>query len=151
MKSIRCSITLCLLVMSLCGPRIGNSEAAQKEPGRKKETTTMDRLPEPKIEQIRRIRTAKDWPNPIVVVNSDSFYLILYVDGRQVQEELGLADLERKLMALGIERWSLGRVVAVQENGLRSPGEDEKIFLKCEEVKRMLEQHKIMVELWPSA
>ena len=29
--------------------------------------------------------------------------------------------------AIGLERWPLGRVVAVQENAIRSTGDDEKI------------------------
>jgi hypothetical protein len=102
------------------------------------------------MEEIRRIRTAEDWPNPIVVVNSDSFYMIMFVDGERVQEELNLADLEKTLKELKLDRWPLGRVVAVQENGLRNPGDNEKISEKAKEVKQMLELHEVLIELWPS-
>jgi hypothetical protein len=101
------------------------------------------------MEEIR-VRTRKNWPNPFVVVNSDNFDLILYVDGRRIDKELSLSDLEKALMSLGLERWPLGRVVAVAENGLRSPGDNKKISEKCEQVKKMLEMHKVMIELWPS-
>jgi hypothetical protein len=110
---------------------------------------TLEHIPEPKMEEIRRIRRV-DWPNPIVVVNSDSFYLIMFVHGERVQEELNLADLEKTLMELKLDRWPLGRVVVVQENGLRNPGENEKISAKAKEVKQMLELHRVMIELWPS-
>jgi hypothetical protein len=102
------------------------------------------------MEEIRRIRTAADWPNPIVIVNSDSFYLLLFVDGQRVQEESNLADLEKRLNELELDRWTLGRVVAVQENGLRSPGDNEQISERAKEVKQMLELHNVLIELWPS-
>ena len=88
--------------------------------------------------------------NPIILVNSDDFYLIQHADGRGVQEQLHLSDLEKALIELGPDRWPLGRVVAVQENGLTNPGDNEKISTRCEEVKHMLELHKVMIELWPS-
>ena len=151
MKLIRPSMMMCcLLVFFVCPSRVLTLETAQNQKTSKKDTNTLDSIPAPKMEEIRRIRTAEDWPNPIVVVNSDSFYLILQVDGRRVQEELNLADLEKTLTGLKHDRWPLGRVVAVQENGLRSPGDNEKISEKSKEIKHMLELHKVMIELWPS-
>ena len=63
---------------------------------------------------------------------------------------MNLAALEKTLTELKLDRWPLGRVVAVEENGLRSPGDNEKISEKSKEVKHMLKFHKVMIELWPS-
>ena len=101
------------------------------------------------MEEIRRIGR-ENWPNPIVIVNANTFYLILGFNGERVEEELNLADLEKMLKELKLDRWLLGRVVVVEENGLRSPGDNEKISEKAKEVKQMLELHKVMIELWPS-
>ena len=151
MKLIRHSMMMCcLLVFFVCTTRVLTAGNVQNQKTSKEDTNTLEGIPEPKMEEIRRIRTAEDWPNPIVVVNADSFYLIMFVDGERVQEELDLANLERKLKELTLDRWSLGRVVAVEENGLRSPGDNEKICEKAKEVKQMLELHKVIIELWPS-
>jgi hypothetical protein len=151
MTPIRRSIMMCcLVVFFIAWTHVMTPGTAQNRKTSKKDTNAFERIPDPKVDKIRRIRTAKDWPNPIVLVNSDSFYLILHVDGGRVQEELNLADLENTLKDLKLDRWPLGRVVAVQENGLRSPGDNEKISEKAKEVKQMLELHKVMIELWPS-
>jgi hypothetical protein len=151
MKPIRRSMLMCcLLVFFVCTTHVLTSGNAQNQKTSRKDPNTLERIPAPKMVEIRRIRTAEDWPNPIVVVNADSFYMIMFVDRERVQEELNLADLEKRLKELKLDRWPLGRVVAVQENGLRNPGDNEKISEKAKEVKQMLELHKVMIELWPS-
>ena len=151
MKLIPHSMMMCcLLVFFVCTTHFLTAVNAQNQNTAKKDTNTLESIPEPKMEEIRRTRTAEDWPNPIVLVNSDSFYLVLLVEGKRVQAELDLANLEKKLKELKLDRWPLGRVVAVEENGLRSPGDNEKISEKAKEVKQMLELHKVMIELWPS-
>jgi hypothetical protein len=140
----------CLLVFFVCTTHVLTAVNAQNQNTAKKDTNTLESIPEPKMEEIRRTRTAEDWPNPIVLVNSDSFYLVLQVEGKRVQAELDLANLEKKLKELKLDRWPLGRVVAVEENGLRNPGDNEKISEKAKEVKQMLELNKVMIELWPS-
>jgi hypothetical protein len=151
MKLICRSLMICcLLVFFVCTTRVLSSGNAQNQKTPKKDTKTLERIPDPKIDEIRRIRSAEDWPNPIVIVNAESVYLIMYIDGRRFQEELNLAGLEKALIELKLDRWSLGRVVAVEENGLRSPGENEKISEYAQKVIRLLESHKVMVERWPS-
>jgi hypothetical protein len=96
MKLIRRSMIMCcLLVFLVCTTHVLTSGNAENQKTSKKNTNTLERIPDPKMEEIRRIRR-EDWPNPIVIVNADSFYLILRVDGRR-REELNLADLEKTL------------------------------------------------------
>ena len=152
MKLIRRSLMMCcLLVFFVCATHVLTRGTARHQKTLKKDINTLEHIPDPKMEDIRRIRRGDDWPNPIVVVNAASFYLIMFVDGERVQEELNLADLEKTLSELKLDRWPLGRVVAVQENSLRNLGEDEKISEKAKEVKQMLKLHKAMIELWPSS
>jgi hypothetical protein len=142
-------MTCSLLVVFASMTHVLVSATARSQSDSKNRADGFDHIPDPKMEEIR-VRTRKNWPNPFVVVNSDNFDLILYVDGRRIDKELSLSDLEKALMSLGLERWPLGRVVAVAENGLRSPDDNKKISEKCEQVKKMLEMHKVMIELWPS-
>jgi hypothetical protein len=146
---IRSMMTCCVLFFFICASHGLPSGNAQNQKTSKQATNTLEPIPDPKMEEIRRI-SRENWPNPIVIVNADSFYLILGFNGERVREELNLADLEKKLKELKLDRWLLGRVVAVEENGLRSPGDNEKIAEKAKEVKQMLESHKVMIELWPS-
>jgi hypothetical protein len=148
MKPARCSIVM-LLVFLICMMHRPPSGKAQNQKVAPKDTNTLEQVPDPKVEEIHRIQRT-EWPNPSIIVNAVSFYLILQVDGRRVDEELKLTELEKRLMELPIDRWPLGRVVAVQENGLRSPGDNEKISDKTKELKHMLELDKVMIELWPS-
>lgn len=141
---------MCLLsVFLVCTTAVLTSRSAQNQKKSKRDANALNHVPDPKVEEIRLTNRA-DWPNPIVIVNADSFYLILGLDGQRVQEELNLTDLEKRLKELKLDRWPLGRVIAVQENSLRSPGENEKISEKAKEVKQMLELHKVMIELWPA-
>jgi hypothetical protein len=140
----------CVLSASICSARLIHSQVALGQADSKKETHILDSVPEPKDEKIRKIRTAEDWHNPYVMVYRDSFELILH-DRPRTPEKLRLAELEKSLLDLPLERWPLGRVVAVQEIAIRSVGDDEKIAKNIEALKRMLQSHKVRVDLWPTA
>ena len=107
-------------------------------------------LPDPNDEAIQQITDATDWHNPYVIVNRSDYELILR-DEPRASTGLSLAELEAKLMSLPVDQWPLGRVVAVQENGVRSPGDDELIDNSLQALKRMLETHKVRADLWPTA
>lgn len=47
--------------------------------------------------------------------------------------------------------WPYGLVVAVQENGVRAPGDGVRIERNKEELLRILEKAGVKVDLWPSA
>jgi len=90
------------------------------------DTTVIDSLPAPNDKEISKIRTANQWHNPYVFVDSDGYELVLH-DQPRGQKLLTLDELEQSLLRLPLQRWPLGRVVAVQEAGLRSPGDSHKI------------------------
>lgn len=143
-------IGCCVLLASICGARLIHSRVAPSQADSKKQTPVLDSVPEPKDEEIRKIRTAEDWHNPYVMIYRDSFELILH-DRPRTPERLLLAELEKSLLDLPLTRWPLGRVVAVQEIAIRSAGDDEKIAKNIQALKRMLRSHKVRVDLWPTA
>lgn len=112
------------------------------------DTKVIDSLPPPNDEEIRKIQTGNQWHNPYVIVCSDGYELILYDQPRA--RGLSLDELEKTLLRMPRERWPLGKVVAVQEIGLRSPGDDTKIAFNLKVVMRMLGSHKVRVDRWPS-
>jgi hypothetical protein len=112
-----------------------------------KKHNNLDKVPKPKDAEIRRIQTAKEWPNPYIIIYSDGFELVLGHGGDSIKRA-HLLEIEEVLLSLPLRRWPLGRVVAVTESGLRNPGEN---FDDVREgVQRMLEARKVRVELWPS-
>jgi hypothetical protein len=56
----------------------------------------------------------------------------------------------RYLEKLPSTAWPYGLVPAVQENGLRNPGDDAPIKRNREKLVRLLEKAGIKVDLWPS-
>jgi hypothetical protein len=114
------------------------------------DTRVIDSLPAPNDKEISKMRTASQWHNPFVMVNGDGYELIVH-DQPRGQKLLTLDELEQALLKLPIEGWPLGRVVAVQENGLRPPGDGPKIAANVEMLKRMFESHKLRADqIWPS-
>jgi hypothetical protein len=140
----------CVLSASICSARLIDSQVALGQADSKNQTHVLDSVPEPNDEEIRKIRTAEDWHNPYVMVYRDNFELIL-PDRARTPERLLLAELEKSLLDLPVTRWPVGRVVAVQEIAIRSAGDDEKIAKNIRALKRMLQAHKVRVDLWPTA
>jgi hypothetical protein len=126
------------------------SQNQDSKAGASEKPAVLESLPEPDQNEIRQIRIAEDWHNPFVVVCRDGYELILR--GRpRTAERLSLGDLEKTLLTLPFEQWPLGRIISIQENAVRSKGDDERIEENLEALKRILELHKMRAKLWPSA
>jgi len=113
------------------------------------DTRVIDSLPAPNDDVIRQIRAADEWHNPFIIVHRDGYAAVLHHQPRS-QQSLTLEELEQSLLQLPLERWPLGKVIAVSESGLRSPGDDEKIAANLKSLKRMLKSHKLRIDQWPS-
>ena len=60
--------------------------------------------------------------------------------------------MREALIQLPVTAWPLGRIVAVQETGIRSGHQDNQaIESKRNELRQMLESLEIAVNWWPSA
>jgi hypothetical protein len=150
MRVNRLSILVCcVLSVSIGSVRLIHSQVAFGQADSKKATHILDSVPEPRDEEIRKIRTATDWHNPYVMAYRDSFELILD-DRPRTSERVPLVEIEKSLLDLPLARWPLGRVVAVQETAIRSAGDGEKIAENIEALMRMLRSHKVRGDLWPT-
>jgi hypothetical protein len=144
------SIVLAVLAFTLsCGAYAQTISRASGQAEFKGDTRVIDSLPAPNDEEIRKIRTADQWHNPYVIVHCDGYQLVHH-DQPSSQAPLTLDELEETLLKMPVERWPLGRVVAVQESGLRSPGDGARIACNLSALKRMLESHNVRVDQWPS-
>ena len=108
------------------------------------------RIPHPHANKSDRIRDARDGQNPYLMANRNE------IDARPISAATGAATMSptevlaylKKLPSIA---WPYGLVVAVQENGLRAPGDDAPIKRNKEELIRLLEKAGIKVDLWFSA
>src|SRR4030095_10025406 len=112
-------------------------------------TRVIDSLPAPDDKEISKIRTGNQWHNPYAIVTADGYELILHGQPRD-QKLLNLDELEEALLKLPLQRWPLGRVVAVQEAGLRDPADTATIAAHSGALMRMLKSHKLRADQWPS-
>jgi hypothetical protein len=150
LRETRLRIVVCCVLWALISSvRPIHSQVGLGQADSKKQSHVLDSVPKLKDEEIRKIRTAEDWPNPYVMVYRHGFELILH-DRPRTSERVSLVKIEKSLLDLPPERWPLGRVVAVQEIAIRSAGDGEKIAKNIEALKRMLRSHKVRVDLWPA-
>jgi hypothetical protein len=138
------NVAVCLIALTIFidqSSQVGNSQTKSKK------QSNLATVPDPKDAEIRRLRSAEDWPNPYIVVYSGGFELVVGHRGEAIRKAR-VTEIEEVLLRLPLSRWPLGRVIAVTEIGLRNPGET--LTKQREEMERMLSKHKVRVELWPS-
>jgi len=108
-----------------------------------------NRIPPPDSNKYRSVSDARDWQNPYLLVQANG------IDARPISAAteaptLSLGEVVAYLEKLPSIAWPYGLVVAVQENGLRAPGDDARIKRNREELVRLLEKAGVKVDLWPS-
>ena len=102
-------------------------------------------------ERYKGIREATDWANPYLIVRYDGVEVIAkgLTDGRRL---VAAADVGRTLVDLPVSAWPYGRVVAIQEVGIRrGDGDDQPAVadnLKVTIANVMV--LNVTVERWPS-
>jgi hypothetical protein len=113
-------------------------------------STLKNRIPSADPAKYRSVVDAREWQNPYLTVQARG------IDARPISATtepptMSPADVVAYLEKLPSIAWPYGLVVAVQENGLRAPGDDARIKRNREELVRLLEKAGVKVELWPSA
>lgn len=108
------------------------------------------RIPAADHEKVKSIRDAKDWDNPYLVVRADGIEVISKAipSGRKL---VALAELRRTLIDLPTSAWPYGRVVAMQEAGVRAPGDDKPIGRNKQAAEAALKALRLEMNWWPSA
>lgn len=99
-------------------------------------------------ERYKSIRDAKDWENPYLVIRRDGIEVIALASGRKT---VAAADLEQTLIELPLTAWPYGRVVALQEIGVRAAdrSDDKLIADNLEVALAILKKLKATVDRWP--
>ncbi|MCA1686175.1 MAG: hypothetical protein LC745_09385, partial [Planctomycetia bacterium] len=101
-------------------------------------------------EKYQSVRDAKDWQNPYLVVGADGVVVIskAVLGGRKT---VPVRELSHTLLGLPVDAWPYGRVIAIQEAGIRSGDDDKVIEQNKEKAERDLKGLQVKLEWWPSA
>lgn len=143
----------CLLAASLCAV-IAVASCSQRTSMQRvadRGTSTLkNRIPPADSNKYRSVVDARDWLNPYLMVQANG------IDARPSSAAtdaptMSPADVVAYLEKLPSIAWPYGLVVAVQENGVRAPGDNASIKRNREELVRLLEEAGVKVELWPPA
>jgi len=108
-----------------------------------------NRVPPPDPNKYVSIRDARDWQNPYLMVQANGIHVRPNSTATEAPT-MSPGDVVAYLEKLPPSAWPYGLVVALQENGLRNPGDDAPIKRNREELVRLLEKAGIKVDLWPS-
>jgi hypothetical protein len=106
-------------------------------------------IPPPRPEKYHSLIDMKGWRNPYLVIRQDGVGLLDVANSEQ--RLLKPEDLIQALAQLPASAWPYGRVVAVTQNGLRSPGDDVLIRKNRAIVAGTLESMHVLINWVPSA
>jgi hypothetical protein len=143
--------SLRLLFLCLTIPLVSCSQPTRsRKPVGTKASALKKRIPAADPTNYRSVRDARDWQNPYLVVYANG------IDARPISAateapKMSPAEVVGYLEKLPSIAWPYGLVVAVQETGLRAPGDNAQIRKNAEELQRLLTEAGVKVELWPSA
>jgi len=143
----------CLHVLFLCvtiALLSCSQPTSSQKPVDARKSTLSKRVPPADPTKYGPVRDARDWQNPYLVVYANG------VDARPISAateapRMSPAEVVGYLEKLPSIAWPYGLVVAVQEAGLRAPGDNAQIRKNAEELQRLLTEAGVKVELWPSA
>jgi len=109
------------------------------------------RIGQANIRLYRSIRDEKDWKNPKLVIRREGIEVI--ASGVSAPRIVSPADLKQALIALPLNGWPYGRVVAVSEIGIREPdrSDDKAIADNLQATLAILKGLNVTADRWPSA
>lgn len=145
MVKICCAVTVALTISV---PAVVG-QPRQKGPAQPGRLSAQIGVAKPQL--YKSIRDAKDWENPYLVIRRDGIEVIAkgLLSGSQT---VNAADLQRTLIELPVIAWPYGKVVGVQDIGIREPdGSDEQLINDHRRATlAILKILKVTVERWPS-
>jgi len=142
----RCLLPLCVTIALLSC----SQPTTSRKPIDNRTSALNNRVPAADPSKYRAVRDARDWQNPYLVVYADG------IDARPISAateapRMSPAEVVGYLEKLPSIAWPYGLVVAMQESGVRAPGDNAQIRKNAEELQRLLTEAGVKVELWPSA
>jgi hypothetical protein len=102
----------------------------------------------PILERYESIRDAQDWLNPYLSVCPHGVLLDVRSVGR-VDETVSPDTLRTVLLDLPVSAWPYGRIVALQDCSLGSPGDEDDRKRRMLEVESVLETLGLDTSRWP--
>jgi hypothetical protein len=109
------------------------------------------RIPKPDPGKYRSTRDARDWKNPYLVVRRDGIEIVGTTPAGQ---SIDVSSIPAALEKLPASAWPYGLVVAIQDIGLVSGKDPERIAdnrTKLMKLMKLMKDLGIVVDLWPSA
>jgi hypothetical protein len=115
------------------------------------------RIQPPDLRKYEDIRDGNDWLNPYLVIRPEGIQLI--ARGSSVERKvISRHELKKMLISLPVTAWPYGRVIGVQEIGIRSGSPNSEIWRKDDElieknkieVNRVLSSLGVRIKWWPS-
>jgi hypothetical protein len=103
------------------------------------------------------VRDGNDWLNPYLVIRPEGIEVISRTSSIE-RKVIARSDLKKMLLSLPIATWPYGRIIGLQEIGIRSGTPDSKNWRKDKElieknrleVKRVSASLGISIKWWPS-
>ncbi len=142
MRSIIAASVVCVCFIGFWIPQSGSTAQEEEQ--------LNSSIPPADEEKFKSIYDAKDWNNPYLIVHADGIEVISKAlpSGRRLVEP---GELRRVLIGLPVSAWPYGRVIAIQEAGLRAPGDDEPISRNKQAAEAVLKALRLQISWWPSA
>jgi hypothetical protein len=106
-------------------------------------------IPPADPEKYQSVRDAKDWQNPYLIIGADGIVVIsrAVLGGCKI---VPLGNLRQTLLSLPVDAWPYGRVIGIQEAGIRSGDDDKVIEQNKEKAVQVVEALRVKLEWWPS-
>ena len=107
-----------------------------------------NRIPKPDPKKYHAIQDGKDWKNPYLIVRRDGVEIVgMTVVGQAIPVD----SVPGVLKGLPDSAWPYGLIVAVQDIGLVSEGDPQRIEANRKRLLMLLKKLAIAVDRWPSA
>jgi hypothetical protein len=106
------------------------------------------RIPKPNPKKYHAVQVATDWKNPYLVVRRDGIEI---VGKTAAGQSTPIDSVPEVLKGLPDSAWPYGLVVAVQDIGIRAPGDTPRIEANRKGLPTLLKKLGIAVDRWPSA
>lgn len=102
-----------------------------------------------KPQLYQSIRDARDWRNPYLIIRREGIEVMARAV-RSGSETVSHRELQRTLIELPVTAWPYGRVVGMQDIGIREAGDEQLIAENRKAALAILKALRVTVERWPS-